>query len=202
MNQNPDILSQLLLEADGLLLLLYKHRDETPLDAVKLLRKKLSLIMALTEGLDQEEEVEEKVEQQHAVQPQATKVEQQPAVQPQATMVETKSTSEYLEDTVEHAVASTPIIGRTYMVPDDNGNDNTTSSSRRSPASIFNLNDKFRFRRELFGNSDAQYVECLDMLSAMASIDEAKEYLYDDLKWDADNDDVKAFIDILSNYYK
>lgn len=56
MSHNPDQLSQLLLETDGLLLLLHSHRDETPVDAIKLLRHKLQLILTLTEGLDEIDE--------------------------------------------------------------------------------------------------------------------------------------------------
>ncbi|MDE6402523.1 MAG: hypothetical protein K2K86_01800, partial [Muribaculaceae bacterium] len=100
---------------------------------------------------------------------------------------------------------------RTYVITDNQFDRNNASSNtifqepapaRRPVSSVFNLNDKFRFRRELFGNSDAQYVECLDLLSAMSSIDEAKDYLYEDLNWDPDNEDVKAFVELLTNYYK
>ncbi len=65
----------------------------------------------------------------------------------------------------------------------------------------FTINDKFRFKRELFGNSDAQYVETIDVLSAMTSLDEIEEYIYDDLEWDRDNEDVKAFIEVITNYF-
>ncbi|MBD5180066.1 MAG: hypothetical protein HDT01_02065, partial [Bacteroidales bacterium] len=98
-----------------------------------------------------------------------------------------------------------PIYKPRLQNDDDSSWISTTSditASRRPVSSVFNLNDKFRFRRELFGNSDAQYVECLDLLSAMTSIEEAKEYLYDDLQWDSENEDVKAFVELLSNYYR
>ena len=93
------------------------------------------------------------------------------------------------------------IYHRTYII-NESAEPAEQHAPRRPVSSVFNLNDKFRFRRELFGNSDAQYVECLDILSAMKSLDEAKEYLYEDLKWDAENEDVKAFVELLSNYYR
>lgn len=65
----------------------------------------------------------------------------------------------------------------------------------------FTLNDKFRFRRELFGNSQAEFDDTLQVISAMSSLDEAEEYFYEDLCWDADNEDVKAFMEILAKHF-
>lgn len=62
----------------------------------------------------------------------------------------------------------------------------------------FTLNDKFRFRRELFHNSDADLNETLDVLQAMDSLDEAEDYLYNDLAWDPENTEVKAFIALIA----
>ncbi|MDE6170433.1 MAG: hypothetical protein K2F68_04670, partial [Duncaniella sp.] len=42
----------------------------------------------------------------------------------------------------------------------------------------FTLNDKFRFRRELFRNSQAEFDDTLGVVSAMTSIEEAEEYFY------------------------
>ncbi|MCM1520598.1 MAG: hypothetical protein NC098_07405 [Lachnoclostridium sp.] len=67
--------------------------------------------------------------------------------------------------------------------------------------SVFNLNDKFRFRRELFMNSESEFVETLAVLQAMSSIEEAEDYLYNDLAWDADNEDVKDFIALITPCY-
>ncbi|MDE6642945.1 MAG: hypothetical protein K2K27_02475 [Muribaculaceae bacterium] len=63
------------------------------------------------------------------------------------------------------------------------------------------LNDKFRFRRELFGNSSQQYDAALDLIGEMSSFEEARDYFLDNYGWDADNDDVKSFFEILSNHF-
>ena len=63
------------------------------------------------------------------------------------------------------------------------------------------LNDKFRFRRELFGNSSQQYDAALDLIAEMSSFDEARAYFLDNYGWDAENPDVKSFFTILSNHY-
>ncbi len=35
----------------------------------------------------------------------------------------------------------------------------------------------------------------------MSSITEAEEYIYDDLCWDPDNEDVKAFMDVVAKHF-
>lgn len=65
----------------------------------------------------------------------------------------------------------------------------------------FTLNDKFLFRRELFGGNDAEFNDTLDLLESMGSLHEAEEYLYDDLQWDAENDTVRDFMNIITGYF-
>lgn len=66
----------------------------------------------------------------------------------------------------------------------------------------FTLNDRFRFRRELFENSEARFAEALDVIMAMSSYDEAEEYFYDDLCWNADSEDVKDFMQKVFNHFQ
>lgn len=65
----------------------------------------------------------------------------------------------------------------------------------------FTLNDRFRFRRELFGNNDNEFTDALNLVSAMNSLSEAEEYFYEDLGWDASNEEVKEFISIISRHF-
>lgn len=65
----------------------------------------------------------------------------------------------------------------------------------------FTLNDKFRYRRELFGSNDALFADTLDTLTAMTSLDEALDYLYNNLGWDQENDDVKDFVATVTNHF-
>lgn len=238
MSQNVDQLSQLLLEADGLLLLLQRHRDETPIDAIKLLRKKLELILALTDGLDEEslddtqepadtsEYIEETIEQAHQAPTDDTTTDDTQIIDsiptyttadsPIVDAVTVYDDTETETEATLKPTAEDPTAEPDYDSPADPAYESPAEPAYESPAesnheaapaprrhisNFFNLNDKFRFRRELFGNSDAQYVECLDMLSAMNSISEATEYLYDDLGWDPNNEDVRDFVAILSNFY-
>ena len=65
----------------------------------------------------------------------------------------------------------------------------------------FSLNDKFRFRRELFHNSQAEMDEAIEALSQMTTADEAFEYIYDDLCLSPDSPDVKDFMDIITKHF-
>ena len=63
------------------------------------------------------------------------------------------------------------------------------------------LNDHFRFRRELFSNSDPEMTETLNLVETMASYQEAEEYFYNDLGWDPDNEDVADFMAIIKKHF-
>lgn len=67
--------------------------------------------------------------------------------------------------------------------------------------SAFSLNDSIRFRRELFGNSQAEYNDALDMVQSMHSFGEAEEYFYDDLGWDPMNEEVKDFMEVVRKHF-
>ncbi len=64
------------------------------------------------------------------------------------------------------------------------------------------LNDLFRFRREIFAGSESDFNDTLDLLNSMSSADEATDYLIGDLALDAENPDVKDFIEIIQRHFK
>jgi chemotaxis protein histidine kinase CheA len=65
----------------------------------------------------------------------------------------------------------------------------------------FTINDKYRFRRELFGGSDEVFVDTINLIMAMSTYDEACEYIYEDLRLDKDNEDVIDFMSIISKHF-
>lgn len=65
----------------------------------------------------------------------------------------------------------------------------------------FTINDRYRFRRELFGNSDTEFIDMINLVSAMASLSEAEDYFYGDLEWDLENEEVKDFMNIIAHYF-
>lgn len=76
--------------------------------------------------------------------------------------------------------------------------------SRREARNLrkaFTLNDKFRFRRELFGNNDELFGQTLDTLQQMSSYQQAVEYLEHNMGWDVKNEDVADFLSIIKNHF-
>ncbi|MDE6371103.1 MAG: hypothetical protein K2K92_06405 [Duncaniella sp.] len=65
----------------------------------------------------------------------------------------------------------------------------------------FTLNDKFRFRRELFRDSQQEFDEALDIIAQMNTIEEAEEYIYDDLCWDPESEAVKEFMEVVARHF-
>ena len=62
----------------------------------------------------------------------------------------------------------------------------------------FTLNDRFRFRRELFDGDDADFTETLKLLADMDSYAEACDYLYNDMMWDKTDPNVADFMAIVA----
>lgn len=73
--------------------------------------------------------------------------------------------------------------------------------SRGDLRRAFTLNDRFRFRRELFENSDVQMNEALDLVAAMTSLEEAEEYFYGDCGWDKESEEVNDFMEIIRRHF-
>lgn len=79
----------------------------------------------------------------------------------------------------------------------------TTAPLRRIPIrNYFTINDKYLFRREVFDGDEQAFEDTLDLFEAMHSFAEAEEYFYEDLALDRENEDVKAFMSIVQNYFK
>lgn len=91
------------------------------------------------------------------------------------------------------------------------GNDTTSAASK--PIAVdhnilksdirkaFTLNDKFRFRRELFAGNEAEFSDTLDLFATMHSLEEAEEYIYDDLQWSRDDETIAEFMGIVGNFF-
>lgn len=65
----------------------------------------------------------------------------------------------------------------------------------------FSLNDRYRYRRELFGNSDSVMNETLNLVETMHTFDEAEDYFYNDLQWDHESPEVADFMVIIKNHF-
>lgn len=65
----------------------------------------------------------------------------------------------------------------------------------------FTLNDRFRFCRELFRNSDSEFKETLEVIGSMSSMEEAEDYFFNDLCWDENSPVVKEFMDVVGKHF-
>lgn len=73
--------------------------------------------------------------------------------------------------------------------------------SRGDIRKMFTLNDNFKFRRELFHNSQEQYSQALSAIEQMESMSEVEEHFYTELKWDKENPEVIEFMAIVTVYF-
>lgn len=138
-------------------------------------------------------------------------VEETPAAEEPTTEEETLPET---DDTQEEAEDDTPeetenSADKEPAVPED---DNTPTeritideafirNKSKDLRSAFSINDSFRFRRELFGNSAAEMADAINLAEAMQTFDEAEEYFYGDLGWDKDSEEVKEFMTIIRNHF-
>ena len=65
----------------------------------------------------------------------------------------------------------------------------------------FTLNDRFRYRRELFENSDVQMTNTLNLVETMESFSEAEDYFYSDMEWDRESPEVRDFMEIIKQHF-
>ena len=67
----------------------------------------------------------------------------------------------------------------------------------RNLMSVIGLNDRFRFRHDLFSNSDEIFRETIDILNKIENFDKAVDYLMNKFEWDDEDATVVYFYDII-----
>ena len=72
----------------------------------------------------------------------------------------------------------------------------------RNLMSIIGLNDRFRFRHDLFSNSDEKFKEAINILNRIETFTQAVEYLEEKFQWDPEADTVVYFYDIIKPKFK
>lgn len=66
----------------------------------------------------------------------------------------------------------------------------------------FTLNDRFRYRRELWGGSDVAYQAGIAQIASMKSLSEVKRYLIEDLEQAPDSPEVADFLELVAPYFQ
>lgn len=176
-----------LLEAEGLVLLIKNRRGELPKEVFDNLADKLSSLTAKAEDLA--------MSQVNAVETDDAAIEEHQI----AESVEFEETEDAdmasSENTEDSASEDADLSSR------DNASEYEKPQERSDLRHCFTINDRFRFKRELFGNSDSEMTDTINIVSAMNSFNEAEDYLYDDLGWDPSVDEVKDFMAIIERYF-
>jgi hypothetical protein len=199
----------IIYEIEGLAELAYK-RKETPQSIYNLLEDKASHLHNLTiEQCDicSEEEA-----------PSAT-----PEVDAEKGYDGSDDEAEVVEDNSElTAEDNEPIVGETEPVEDtvepvedtaeaieemggsavEVSEPTVETGERDKVRKLFSLNDKFRFKRELFSNRGDDFNDSLDLVAAMRNYDQAEDYFINDLQWDPENEEVVEFMSKISEYFK
>lgn len=65
----------------------------------------------------------------------------------------------------------------------------------------FSLNDRFRFRRELFGGDEEKMNRAIADLNEIRSYEEAVSYLHTELKWNLEDEGVADFVKLLEKRF-
>lgn len=110
-----------------------------------------------------------------------------------------------VKEPVAHVVSVAPVSSRVEVCEADDSQLTLDEKLARQRAKdifrAFTLNDKFRFRRELFRDSQEEFDDALKVISEMSNVGEAEEYVYDDLCLDPENEAVKVFMDVVIKHF-
>lgn len=202
-------LLNLSFEIEGLVMLLRERADCTPDEVMPLLRDKVSALNALigNESADKsvaaESVVAEPMPQESPAEPTPESTPEttpQPEVSPRDADAEAE-----VEESESEAIADVslqPSLFDADPEPVERIDARFARESARDIHRAFTINDRFRFKRELFGNSNTQLNDALDVIAAMNSYEEAEDYFYNDLVWDKESDDVKDFMSVVAHHFE
>lgn len=204
---NLEELLEVTFEMEGLITLMIKREDMTPDKIYDMLKRKaakfndlLGLETAVEEKKSPVLPVREAAPEVSDENPEAEVKEITPE-EPAADTVEIEqendaeiaAAAEYEEE--EDAVPETPAaVNPVAEAPAESLLNDVLAKKMPS----FTLNDKFRFRRSLFNNSDEEFDGTMKIISEMKSMEEVEDYLYNDLCFEPENEDVKAFVEIIA----
>lgn len=194
-------LAALAMEVEGLLLLLESRSGEDTSMVLELLGEKAAMlqggIMALPCPCRQAE-----IENKTACEAKAEAVKAEEEKKAEASEVSVASEVSEACETQEASVTPVlrPTVGEALETP-ETLDERIARERARDIKKAFTINDKFRFRRELFHDSQEEFDETLDIISGMASFGEAEEYFYDDLCWNPSDTEVMAFMETVSRHF-
>lgn len=87
-----------------------------------------------------------------------------------------------------------PPVAELVEAPEEN---KESVAELRNLMSIIGLNDRFRFRHDLFSDSNDLFKETIEILNTIENFDKAVDYLQGKFNWDEENATVVYFYDII-----
>lgn len=120
---------------------------------------------------------------------------------PEVSEIADEEPSEEFEISVEEPVEESETLNEPAEEPVIRLDEKLARDNSKNLRRAFSINDRFRFRRELFSNSDTEMSDTLNMVEAMSSYAEAEDYFYVDLQWDSEMQEVKDFMDIIRKHF-
>lgn len=97
----------------------------------------------------------------------------------------------------------TPTIPTTPTAPEDplRVDEKLQRHLSKDIRSALSINDRFRFRRELFGGSDTAMAQAFDAIEQMNSYADAEQYFIDRLGWNTESDEVAEFMALVRRHF-
>ena len=202
-------------ELEGLLLLAKSRGEDTDDEVLELIKQKINALQYSIESMVSvpEEETEETAEnvETEDFEEDATETLEEPDSEEEADTEEpdAENQEESMEDSEEDITVPMKEENITEIVEENSDEDDTPITldqayiinKSKDLSTAFSLNDTYRFRRELFGNSAADMTDAINLANAMASYEEAEDYFYEDLGWDKDSEEVQDFMAIIKNHF-
>ena len=102
--------------------------------------------------------------------------------EPAASLSSASSHTTTLEQSLPHSISLNEVIQKKFL-----------ADFRKA----FSLNDRFRFRRELFGGDEGRMNEAISDLNELQSFEESITYLDKKLKWNVEDEAVADFIKLM-----
>ncbi len=121
---------------------------------------------------------------------------------PAARPVDKPAEKEEDKDEADAIVNGSPVtaIGTREPESEENGAA-APSQSGRKLKTLFSINDRFRFSRELFGGSTRRFDDSLNFLEMALDYNEVEDYFIEEVGMDPEDDTVKEFLEVLSKAF-
>lgn len=225
MDNNINDLLRIIYEIEGLVLVAEKKCENLPQELVSLLKEKVAIFQSLIDKIDtnsnsiQLEQVSSEVGLEADIATPSIEIEEQikgldidsfSPIEIEETIdvatneiFEDNDSIEVIDDNLEiieleNEIELEPEVKTQEVITVE---EKLYRQNSRDLKQAFTINDRYRFRRELFGNSDTEFIDMINLVSAMTSLSEAEDYFYGDLEWDQENEEVRDFMNIITHYF-